>query len=150
MQTIVIRHRKENLKKCSLRGLESREDMQFISYPFESLPPLNNYLMLVVEGAPPLTIADKDRELLFLDSTWRYLPKMVKAVEASYLVEKRVLPGSFLTAYPRAQEDCINPAKGLSTVEALYIAYRILGRDTKGLLDHYHWRDSFIKLNRFC
>lgn len=149
MQTIIIRHRKENLKKCSLRGLEGREDLLFLSYPFKELPPLENHLMLVVDGAPPLTIDDKDRNLLFLDSTWRYLPKMVKAVDACYPVEKRVLPGAFLTAYPRTQEDCIDPSKGLSTVEALFIAYRILGRSTKGLLDHYHWGDSFIKLNHF-
>lgn len=150
MQTIIIRHRKENLKKCSLRGLEGRDDLLFLTYPFKDLPPLQNHLMLVMEGAPPLSMEDQDRDLLFLDSTWRYLPKMVKAVESAYPIEKRVLPGSYLTAYPRTQEDCIDPARGLSTVEALYIAYRILGRNTDGLLDHYHWRDSFIKGNGFC
>lgn len=111
---------------------------------------MQNHLMLVVDGAPPLTIEDRDRDLLFLDSTWRYLPKMVKAVEATYPVEKRVLPGAYLTAYPRTQEDCVDPARGLSTVEALFIAYKVLGRNTDGLLDHYHWRDSFININGFC
>lgn len=150
MQTLIIRHRKENLKKCSLRGLEGREDLLFLTYPFKELPPLQNYLMLVVDGAPPLTYQDRERDLLFLDSTWRYLPKMVNAVDRYFPVEKRVLPGVYMTAYPRTQEDCVDPSRGLSTLEALYIAYRILGRNTEGLLDHYHWRDSFIKINGFC
>ena len=32
-------------------------------------------------------------------------------------------------------------------VEALFLAYHILGRPTEGLLDHYHWAEEFLKLN---
>lgn len=142
---MIVRHRKENLKKCSLRGLEGREDCEFIKYPFESLPPLENYVMLVMEGAPPLSKEDANKGLLLLDSTWRYLPKMIAAVGT---VEKRVLPGQYKTAYPRTQDDCIDPDRGLSSLEALFISYKILGRSTEGLLDHYHWKDQFLFINQ--
>jgi len=32
-------------------------------------------------------------------------------------------------------------------LEALYIAYRVLGRPTEGLLDHYRWAEEFLRLN---
>ena len=149
LPTVIIRHRKENLKKCSLRGLEGREDMHFITYPFSSLPPLEQYVMLVMEGAPFLSEKDADKGLLLLDSTWRYLPKMVAAIDGAVKVEKRCLPGHFLTAYPRDPRDCVDPKRGLATVEALYSAFYILGKDTAGLLNHYYWKQHFIQLNSF-
>lgn len=144
-KTLIIRHKRENLKKCSLRGLESRSDMIFFKYPFENLPPLNNYVMLVMEGAEELKASDADKGLLLLDSTWRYLSKMIQAIPEP--VEKRVLPSGYRTAYPRRQDDCEDPERGLSTLEALYIAYTILDRPTEGLLDNYHWKDQFLILN---
>ncbi len=149
MQTVVIRHKKENLAKCSLRGLEKREDFLFLTYPFKELPSLHGYVMLVMEGAEPLSEKDKEAGILLLDSTWRYLPKMVAAVERLGPIEKRVLPSVYRTAYPRRQEDCIDPERGLSSVEALYLAYRLTGRSTEGLLDQYHWKEQFLKLNDF-
>lgn len=149
-KTVVIRHRKENLKKCSLRMLEMRDDMQFLTYPFESLPPLDSYVILVMENAPLLSKADSNKGILLLDSTWAYLPRMVEAVDlACPNLEKRTLPGNFKTAYPRNQKDCVDPNRGLSSLEALYIAYLQLGRETHSLLDHYYWKDRFIELNSF-
>lgn len=147
LKTIVIRHKKENLKKCSLRNLEKREDIEFIQYPFETLPSLKGYIMLVMEEAPILTQEDAACGLLLLDSTWRYLPKMIQAVELQEKVEKRVLPSGFRTAYPRNQQDCIDPTRGLSSLEAFFITYHILGRPTDGLLDHYFWKEKFLQLN---
>lgn len=79
--TIVIRHRKENLKKCSLRGLEQHKDFRFFSYPKDPLPDLNGYFLLAV-GAPPLTAEDKAHGLLLLDGTWRYAEKMIQKVDS--------------------------------------------------------------------
>lgn len=146
-KTTIIRHQRENLKKCSLRGLEPRNDMQFFSYPQGLLPDLNGYMMLVVEGAPPLTSHDHDKGLLILDSTWRYLQKMISFVEGQAVLEKRTLPGIYRTAYPRKQDDCPDPTRGLSSLEALFIAYHILGRATDGLLDNYYWKEPFLKTN---
>jgi pre-rRNA-processing protein TSR3 len=38
--------------------------------------------------------------------------------------------------------------KGLASIEALYIAYFILGYDTMGLLDQYHWAELFLEKNQ--
>lgn len=145
--TFILRHRRENLRKCSLSGLEERDDMVFFTYPYSKLPDLKNYCLLVMEGAPELTIDDKNCGIFILDSTWRYLPNMMKTVEGSGIINKRTLPGGFKTAYPRRQEDCSDPTRGLSSIEALFIAYHILGRDTANLLKKYHWKEQFIKSN---
>ena len=65
--TVVIRHRLENLKKCSLSGLETREDFIFLNYPYAELPEFRDYIVLTLE-APPLTTEDSDCGLLVLDA----------------------------------------------------------------------------------
>jgi len=145
--TVVYRHRKENLKKCSLRGLETREDMCFYTYPRESLPVVNGYILLTL-NAPPLTKEDSDRGLLILDGTWRYAEKMMQRLDPSMELVERSLPSEIKTAYPRKQEDCSDPERGLASIEAIYAAYYIMGRDVEGLLDHYYWGDDFLELNR--
>lgn len=143
-QTVVIRHRRENLKKCSLRGLESREDFLFLTYPFQSLPPLDHYIVLALD-APPLSEADADHGLLILDATWRLAEKMAKSIASHPHLIYRSLPACFRTAYPRRQEDCSDPGRGLASIEAIFLSYRILKRDTDGLLDQYHWKEQFLQ-----
>lgn len=141
--TIILRHTRENLKKCSLTGLESREDLIFFTYPKDRLPLMPNYVMLSVE-APPLTLADAACGLFFIDATWRLAAKMEKVIDATQTIQKRSLPFTVRTAYPRAQTDCPDPERGLATVEAIYLAYQLLGRPVDGLLDHYYWKNRFF------
>lgn len=145
--TVVIRHRLENLKKCSLRGLEERTDFQFFTYPYTALPPLAGYVVLTLD-APPLSSAESACGLLVIDATWRYAQKMIKPFlgQSEYLY--RSLPALCRTAYPRRQEDCPDPERGLASIEAIYLAYRLLGRDTTGLLDNYYWKEQFLQLNQ--
>lgn len=138
--TIILRHKRENLKKCSLRGLESRPDMIFLTYPTAIIPNLDKYCVLTLE-APALTPADADLGLFLIDGTWRYAEKMAKSLPTPLVY--RSLPSHFKTAYPRRQLDCSDPERGLASVEALYLAYSILGRSTEGILDHYYWKESF-------
>ena len=140
--TIILRHTRENLKKCSLRGLETREDMIFLTYPTSILPDLGKYCVLTLDG-PPLTQDDAHLGLFLIDGTWRYAKKMAKSLPDTYI--SRSLPAHFRTAYPRRQPDCPEPARGLASVEALYLAYAILGRSPEGILDHYHWKELFMK-----
>jgi pre-rRNA-processing protein TSR3 len=35
----------------------------------------------------------------------------------------------------------------LASIEALYMAYHLLGRPTEGLLDGYRWAEVFLELN---
>lgn len=143
-KTIIIRHLRENLKKCSLSGLEKRPDMLFLSYPRTQLPALSSYIILKI-GAPPLTIQDKDFGIILLDATWRLAQTMEKEIKLP--LETRSLPTHFRTAYPRRQTDCPDPHSGLSSLEALFLTYHILNRPTDGLLDHYYWKDAFLTLN---
>lgn len=144
--TIILRHRKENLKKCSLRGLETRKDCLFLTYPTDSLPPLSSYFLLTLD-APLLSMKDAQLGIFLIDSTWRYLDTMMRCLDIPDWVEKRSLPPSLTTAYPRRQTDCPDPVRGLASIEALYASYAILGRDTKGLLDQYYWKEKFLELN---
>lgn len=144
LPTIIFRHRKENLKKCSLRGLEPRKDLLFFSYPLKNIPPLDGYIHLSL-SAPPLSIEERDAGLLLLDSTWKYEQGMRKSVPD--FVEKRSIPECFVTAYPRKQTACEDPEKGLASVEALFLAHLLMGKDTTGLLENYYWKESFLRIN---
>src|SRR5438132_1695848 len=115
--TFILRHRKENLKKCSLRGLESNKNFQFFTYPRHSLPNLENYFLLTLD-APLLTLQDQDKGLFLIDSTWKYSQIMARISPFSAII-CRSLPPCFRTAYPRRQDDCPHPELGLASIEAL-------------------------------
>jgi pre-rRNA-processing protein TSR3 len=140
--TIIVRHTRENPKKCSVLPLKGRADVQFYSYPLKELPDLTGYIRLAAEG-PPLSAADAAAGILLLDGSWRAADAMTRRFAH---IEPRSLAG-FHTAYPRVSRLGTDPANGLASIEALYIAHRILGRPTAGLLDHYHWAASFLALN---
>jgi pre-rRNA-processing protein TSR3 len=146
LPTIIWRHRKENLKKCSLKNLESREDLTFLTYPKDSLPDIYGYILLTLD-APPLSEKDKDKGLFFIDGTWKYAQTMKNQIPSEIKLEYRSLPGDFKTAYPRKQTLCPDPKHGLATVEALFLSYLITKRNTEGLLDYYHFKDKFLEIN---
>lgn len=140
--TVIVRHSKENPRKCSVLPLRGRSDLVFLNYPVKERPPLDGYLRLAAEG-PELTAADAAHGLLLLDGSWRWAASMTR----DFLdVEPRTLHG-YQTAYPRVSKLGTDPVHGLASVEALFVAYHILGRPTAGLLDHYHWRAEFLRLN---
>ena len=145
--TIIIRHRLENLKKCSLRGLENRDDCKFITYPYQILPCIDNYIVLAMD-APILSPADANHGLLLLDATWRYAFKMLEPLKKQPGLSFRSLPSHFRTAYPRCQQDCSDPERGLASIEALYLSYALLGRKDHSLLDNYYWKEQFLLKNK--
>lgn len=145
--TIILRHRRENLKKCSLSGLEERKDLFFITYPFLVLPNLHNYLVLTVDAEEELSPKDRGLGLFLIDATWRLSLKIQRQIPDFKKLTKRKLPEEVVTAYPRRQEDCSDPNRGLASVEALFASYFLLQRDTGGLLDHYYWRQTFLEQN---
>ncbi|MBS0654710.1 MAG: DTW domain-containing protein [Verrucomicrobia bacterium] len=150
--TYIIRHTRENLKKCSLRGLEGRPGLTFFSYPEcalgkETLPPLDNVLLLDLSGRP-LTREDSGFGLILLDGTWKLAQKMAKNCKELHGLSCRSIPAGFQTAYPRCQHDCPDPSQGLASIEALYVAFSILGYPVEGLLDGYYWKEQFLEKNR--
>jgi pre-rRNA-processing protein TSR3 len=145
-RTIILRHRKENLKKCTLRGLEERPDFLFFTYPQDCLPDLSNYFLLSID-ASPLSETDKNLGLFLIDGTWSYTERMQRQLPRPHLFQKRSLPTYLRTAYPRRQEDCPHPSRGLASIEAIYAAHVLLGRSAEGLLNHYYWKEEFLKKN---
>jgi pre-rRNA-processing protein TSR3 len=140
--TIIIVHEKERRDKCSVEPLRARPDMIFHRFPLRQPVDTQGYVRLALEGEP-LSAADGDRGLLVLDATWRLASKM----EASFLdVPLRTIP-PWHTAYPRRSKMTVDPDQGLATIEAIYVAYRLLGRETRGLLTSYHWREEFLRRN---
>lgn len=140
MPKIVIqRHRKENLKKCSLRGLEGHPLLYFLTYPLEKVPVEPGMVLLAPDG-PPIGFEDRERTLLLLDGTWRYAAVMRAQLPA---METRSIPPGWKTAYPRRQEE----EQGLASVEAIYAACTLLGWPTEGLLDRYFWREEFLQMS---
>ena len=109
--TIILCHRKKNLKKCSLSGLKTREDCRFFTYPTDQVLDLTDYVFLTFE-APPLSQADGHYGLFLLEGTWRYAQKMEQNLSYQAQLIRRSIPQRFRTAYPPTQEKWIDPEKG--------------------------------------
>ena len=140
--TVIVRHPKENPRKCSILPLRGRTDLAFLTYPVKEPPPLDGYVRLAAEG-PELSAADAEKGVLLLDGSWRWAGSM----NQTFLeVPPRSLYG-WRTAYPRVSKRGTDPDNGLASVEALFVAYHILGRPTGGLLDHYRWAEEFLRVN---
>ncbi len=139
---IVIRHPKERLSKCTLEPLRERADLTFYGakkgFKFDA----KGHILLALD-APPLSPADAGRPLLLLDSTWRRLPQLEASLVGKPL--RRSLPAGFETAYPRVSKIFTNPEGGLASVEALYVAKKILGDDDPAILNDYRWKEDFLK-----
>ncbi len=142
LPTIIVVHPKEKRSKCTVEPLRGRHDFVFFRFP-DRPASLEGYVRLGLDG-PPLSRSDADHGLLLLDGTWRLAQRMEPAFQD---VPVRTLHG-WATAYPRTSKLFEDPGGGLATIEALYAALLTLGRDTHGLLDHYHWADEFLRLNR--
>ncbi len=143
--TIIVVHPRERRSKCTVEPLRGREDFIFWTFPEMGSEPLDGYLRLGI-GGPMLSTADRDHGLLVLDGTWRLADRMEKFFRD---VPLRSLP-SVKTAYPRASYIYPDPAGGLATIEAIFAAYRILGRPCAGLLDGYHWAAEFLAANKWA
>lgn len=139
--TTVIRHPKERIAKCSLRFLHGRPEMTFLRAKVGFTFDATGFLLLAVD-APPLSAADAGAPLLLLDSTWRWLPWLQRCVVGTPTA--RSIPGDLRTAYPRTSKVFADPARGLASIEALYVARALLGDDDPTLLAGYHWRNEFL------
>lgn len=143
--TKIIVHRSENRKKCSVEPLRARNDFEFYTFPLVTEINLENYIRLGI-GGKALSSEDTDKGLLVLDSTWRHAEAMEKPFTD---MPVRSLEG-WKTAYPRVSKIFDDPQEGLATIEAIYAALFITGRNTEGLLDDYFWKDQFLSLNKRC
>lgn len=144
-QIVVIRHPRENLKKCSLRGLESRENFAFFKAKDGFLFDATGYILLQ-NNAPEISEKDKGLPILLLDSTWALLPKVRNKIHGTPIL--RGLPSSVKTAYPRVSKSGNDPQNGLATVEALFAALSLSGQRDESILQNYVFKDTFLQLNK--
>ena len=140
--TTAIRHPKEKIRKCSLRFLHERPEMTFLRGNQGFVFDATGFTLLAVD-AEPLSTKDNERPLLLLDSTWRWLPQLLACVSGEPI--HRSIPGNVRTAYPRISKVFEDPEAGLASIEALYLARKLLGDDDPSLLDGYHWKDQFLQ-----
>ncbi len=138
--TIIV-HPKEKLSKCSLRNLRDRPGFDFLKATKKFQFDATNYILLSTD-APELTITDNAYPILLLDSTWRLLPKLEACLTGNPI--RRSIPQNIKTAYPRQSKISEDPQNGLASIEALYIALKILGHDDSSILDNYHWKEEFL------
>ncbi|WP_299469315.1 hypothetical protein [uncultured Gimesia sp.] len=143
LPTIIVVHPKERKSKCTVQSLRTRDDFLFWKYPRKEPDKLPRYVRLGM-GGPEISKADAASGLLVLDGTWRLAEKMEPAYEE---LPVRSLP-VWETAYPRVSKQFDDPAAGLATIEAIFIAYHLMGYATDGLLDGYYWAEEFLKQNR--
>ncbi len=141
VQVVVIRHPKERKSKCTLAPLHKQTGITFFnaheSFRFDA----TDYILLTLD-APLLTAQDSGHPILILDSTWRLIPQLESCIVGNPL--HRTLPGNIITAYPRISKIFKDPEGGLASIEALYVAMKILGEDNPSLLNAYHWKEQFL------
>lgn len=140
----VVIHPREKRSKCSVWPLRGRPDFEFLRYPKQRVAGGATDCVRLSFGGRLLSPADAGKTIIVLDATWRHAARM----ESDYAdVPVRGLSPAWRTAYPRNSKLFRDPDGGLASVEAVYAAYRALGLDTAGLLDHYPWRERFLELN---
>lgn len=143
--TIIVVHPKERRSKCTVEPLRGRDEFIFWKYPDPGTEPLDGYVRLGFGGPIISQAEDGHKGLLVLDGTWKLAGRMESAFEDMPI---RSLPET-QTAYPRKSKIQEDPHGGLATIEAIFVAYQLLGRSTEGLLDDYYWRDDFLERNGF-
>ena len=145
LPTIIVRNPRENPRKCTVLPLKGRTDLVFLGFPARRRPNLEGYIRLAVLGEE-LSPGDAEAGILLLDGSWRWASELTRVFLD---VPPRSLQG-YRTAYPRISKLGTDPDNGLASAEALYVAYHILGRPTAGLLDHYWWKEEFLRLNQLA
>ena len=137
----IIRHPKERIRKCSLTPLQKRSDFRFLKASKHFQFDATGFILLSL-NATVLSKKDAGHPLLLLDSTWRLLPELIRCLTGNPI--RRSLPSGIETAYPRRSKISVDPSGGLASVEALYVALKILGREDPSLLAEYRWKDLFL------
>ena len=145
VETVIIRHYRERESKCSLQPLVGRPGFRFLKATPSFTYHAGGHTLLGLEG-PLLGPADRERPLLVLDCTWRYLPAMERQLQGEAC--RRTLPAGLVTAYPRTSKVFQDPDRGLASIEALFAAFILMGRPGDTLLDEYRWKEEFLSRNR--
>ncbi|NOT29267.1 MAG: DUF367 domain-containing protein [Planctomycetes bacterium] len=144
MEILILRDPRESSAKCSLTSLRGLPGVRFVEYEPTRRVDIGDRLLLHPEGEE-LSPSDRGRDLFLIDCAWRRVPSLLRSVDG--VLHPRRLP-VFASAYPRKSKLFADPAAGLASVEALYVAMLLLGCPRPELLQHYRWRAEFLAANR--
>lgn len=148
----VLVDRVETRKKCTILPLGYREDFRIKRFRRgQPLPPLCADLFLHLRGAPldelvrDGLVADV-RCLGLLDCQWGRCDAILSEGRAT-LPRLARIPDGFVTAYRRQSRTGDDPAAGLASIEALFVAAAFLGHWDESLLREYHFGAAFLAAN---
>jgi pre-rRNA-processing protein TSR3 len=139
---LILRDPHESVRKCSLTPLRGVEGIRFVDYRHDRRVWAGERTLLHPLGEE-LTPKDCAR-LLVIDCAWRRVDKLLATVDGE--LSARALP-PLQTAYPRRSKSFADPSQGLASVEALYAALLLLGRDSPELLADYPFAEQFLRAN---
>jgi pre-rRNA-processing protein TSR3 len=140
---LILRDPRESIQKCSLTPLRGLPGIRFVDYHGQRRLEAHGRVLLDPRGEE-LTPEDAGCGLLLIDCAWRRVDALLRTVDGE--LHPRRLP-DLNTAYPRKSRVYVDPERGLASVEALYVAALILGRPRPDLLQHYRWREPFLRAN---
>jgi pre-rRNA-processing protein TSR3 len=143
LDVLILRDGRESPAKCSLTPLRGLSGVRFARYAPARRLEAGERVLLHPDGAE-LGSADRGRGLLLIDCAWRRVPSLLRTVDG--VLHHRRLEG-FTSAYPRRSKTHSDPARGLASVEALFVAALVLGESRPELLAHYRWREAFLAAN---
>jgi pre-rRNA-processing protein TSR3 len=154
----VLVDRTERPGKCSVLPLRDREDMRIVRFDRRrAIPALTGDVLLhpegrllpQIEGTVPFIRELPAAEAIVIcavDCNWRRLPTITARIEPPLPPLVRI-PEGFSTAYRRRNQRDLDPAEGLATVEALFLAAAFLGHWDETLLEHCRMRAEFLEAN---
>lgn len=142
---VVVRHPRENTKKCSLSHLHGNPNFKsYTAFDGFSLD-ATGYLMLEM-NAPEVNLSDFGLPILLLDSTWALLPRLRAKISGD--PQLRSLPASIKTAYPRKSK-LFEDLDGLDSIEVLYSALKIMNIPDPEILRGYIFAKKFLEINNW-
>lgn len=82
-----------------------------------------------------------------IDCVWKHLPALLARLPSPLPPLVRI-PAGFVTAYPRRNKQDLDPAAGLATIEAVFLAGAFFGDWNESLLSRYHFAAAFLAANQ--
>lgn len=147
---VIIRHSKERKSKCSLQPLVGLPEFAFYvhtkPHTWKHVPDSDPVGVRLDFEGPLLSVKDAPYRLLVVDATWRYAQRLSSHPKIA-ACRPRALLKEWKTAYPRRQNDCHDPERGLASIEALFAAFLQMGSLQTSWLDQYHWKHEFLEKN---
>ena len=95
-------------------------------------------------------LLEPDGRVIVLDASWARVRPLSQRLRIApqATVERRALPTSLVTAYPRTSKIHEDPTGGLATVEAVFAVTVLLGEPRLEILEAYRWAREFLACNK--